>query len=487
MNDSLATASARTHAEAYPFNPGEHLGRLLADVGLSTGDTGGAVSFAGTDPILTSHLRLGSCIGLPIMGCAVAAVALWKLRTGQSQDLALDLRQAVHGITPHAFWHPTLNGEMAPHPLIIDNPFLLDTYRTNDGRTVMISAVYPHQVAKWCRFLDVPPDRGRVSEAAGKWDAAPLEDAANSESLPICIVRTPEEWETHPQGRWLAQQPVITMEKIGDAPPRPLSAEPQRPLDGIRVLSFTHAVAGPTVGRTLAEQGAQVLCATRPNDYEHDFIYCEANLGSRSAYIDLTTDSGRTRADELLVSTDVVVNNHRHGKLEALGLSTDLLASRYPGIISVSVTCYGHGGPWAARGGFDMNGSAAAGLMTLEGTPDLPRLPVTGLINDFITGYMGAIGATAAIRRQAIEGGSWSVNVSLTRTAMWYLSLGLVDPSDAGSTEEHSLHEPRAYDARSPLGDVHVLAPPVDFSLTPPRWPDPPLVPRGSSRPTWDF
>jgi crotonobetainyl-CoA:carnitine CoA-transferase CaiB-like acyl-CoA transferase len=484
MNDALM-ATCEDGMEETAFDPIEHLDRVLADVGLSTVDCGGEVTFAGSDPILPSRLRLGCCIGIPIMGCAVAASALWKLRSGNGQDLALDLRRAVHGITPHAFWHPTLNGEMAPHSLILDNPFLLDCYRTKDERTVMVSAVYPHQVVKWCRFLDVPPDRSRVAEAIGKWESIQLEDAANAAALPVCIVRTPQQWEAHPQGKWLAQQPVITLEKMGDSPPRPLSTEPSRPFDGVRVLSFTHAVAGPTVGRTLAEQGAQVLCATRPNDFEHDFIYCEANLGSRSAYIDLTTEAGRIKADELLADTHVVVNNHRQGKLEPLGLDRDLLADRYPGIVSVSVTCYGQDGPWAGRGGFDMNGSAAAGLMTIEGSRDLPRLPITGLINDFITGYLGAIGATAAILKQASEGGSWSVNVSLTRTAMWYLSLGLVNPSIAGSTEEHSLREPQPYDAASPLGDVHVLAPPVEFSLTPPRWPDPPLVPRGSSRPSW--
>jgi crotonobetainyl-CoA:carnitine CoA-transferase CaiB-like acyl-CoA transferase len=467
------------------FNPGEHLDRLLADVGLSAASTGGEVTFTGCDPIVASRLRLGACIGIPIMGGAVAAAALGKLRGGQNQDLALDLRQAIHGITPQAFWHPTINGEPAPAPLVADDPFLLDSYLTRDGKTVMASGVYPHQVVSWCRFLDVPPDRARVARAIARWDAADLEDAANDAGLPACVVRTPEEWADHPQGRWLAARPVIGIERIGDASARrPPPAS--RPLEGIRVLSFTHAVAGPVVGRTLAEQGAQVLGATRPNDFEHDFIYTEANIGSRSAYLDLATERGRSQAGELLATANVVVNNHRYGKLEALGLDGPELARRYPGIITVSVTCYGHGGPWGARGGFDMNGSAVSGLMTVEGTTSQPRLPVTGLINDFITGYLGAIGATAAVIRQATEGGSWQVNVSLTRSAMWYLTLGLVDPSLAGTTDEHSLTDPGAYDAPSPFGQIHMLAPPVRFSRTAPRWPDPPLVPRGSSAPNWE-
>jgi crotonobetainyl-CoA:carnitine CoA-transferase CaiB-like acyl-CoA transferase len=154
-------------------------------------------------------------------------------------------------------------------------------------------------------------------------------------------------------------------------------------------------------------------------------------------------------------------------------------------MISVSVNCYGPIGPWSGRGGFDMNGSAVSGLMTIEGSESEPRLPVTSLINDYITGYMGAIGVSAALVKRATEGGSWHVTVSLTRTAMWCSSLGLVDPALAGSSEEHSPREPAPYDSRSPLGDVHMLAPPVRFSHTPPAWPEPILVPRGSSSPDW--
>jgi crotonobetainyl-CoA:carnitine CoA-transferase CaiB-like acyl-CoA transferase len=132
-----------------------------------------------------------------------------------------------------------------------------------------------------------------------------------------------------------------------------------------------------------------------------------------------------------------------------------------------------------------MNGSAASGLMTIEGTASAPTLPVTALINDYITGYMGAIGATAALVKRATEGGSWHVTVSLTRSAMWCGSLGRVNPSLAGCDDDHRLREPLPYDAPSPLGDVHMLAPPVQFSLTSPSWPDPILVPRGSGRAEW--
>ena len=470
------------------FDPVAALDHLLADVGLCSDSAGGSIRFAGQDPILPARHRLGACIGIPMMAAAVGAAAFGSQHGDQGQDLQLDLRQAIHGINPDLTWHPTLNGEPPPHPLVYDNPFLLAPFVSADGRTMMASGVYPHLAAKWCRFLDVPPDFAKVAAAFARWDAFELEEQANAVGLPLCVARTPEEWLAHEQGALLATQPVIGLRRIGDAEPRhrvgPRTAATQ-PFEGIRALSFTHAIAGPVVGRTLAEHGADVLCVTRPNDYEHDFIYFHANTGSRSTYADLTTKAGRERTHGLLTGADVVVNNHRGNKLEALGLQPSVLAERYPGIVAVSITCYGSEGPWARRGGFDMNGSAASGLMAIEGSQAEPRLPATGMINDFITGYLGAAGAAAGLLRQADEGGSWHVTVSLTRTAMWYQTLGLVDPDQAGSSDEHSPREPIAIDTSTPMGAVHTLAPPVQFSRTPARWRDPILVPRGSSPPYW--
>jgi crotonobetainyl-CoA:carnitine CoA-transferase CaiB-like acyl-CoA transferase len=478
MNSATATATGTG------CDPNAALDGLLADIGLSSDDAGGKVTFAGTDPIFPARHRLGAAIGIPMMGNAVAAAAIHRQRGGPGQDLDIDLRQAIHHINPSYAWKPRLAGEFPSIALFKDNPFGLIAYRTADERTVMASAVYPHQVASWCRFLDIPPDFTKAAQAFAQWDAFELEEAANKAGLPACVARAPGEWLDHPHGALLATQPVIGLTRIGEGSPRPLGPS-DRPFGGVRVLSFTHAVAGPTVGRVLAEQGADVLGATRPNDFEHDWVYFEANIGSRSAWIDLTTPTGQRDLDRLLHGAHVVVNNHRGFKLERLGIGPHELARSHPGLVHVSVTCYGSSGPWAGRGGFDMNGSAASGLMVLEGGADHPRLPPTGLINDFITGYMGALGAAAGLIKQQREGGSWHVTVNLTRTAMWYQTLGLVDPEAANSDEQSTIGDPAAYDADSPMGRVHMLAPPVTFSQTPARWPDPILVPRGSSVPEW--
>ena len=406
------------------------------------------------------------------------------MRGGIGQDLHLDLRQAVHGITPHYAWHPSLNGLAHSHALVFDNFFLLAPYKTRDGRTVMASGVYPHMAAAWLRFLDCPPEREKIVAAFARWDSAELEEAANAEGLPLTIARTPEEWLAHPPGALLAAKPVIEVEKIADSAPMPFVAA-ERPLSGVRVLSFTHAIAGPTVGRTLAEHGADVLNATFPNHFEHDFIYNEANVGSRSANLDLRVAEHRDRVEQLLTTTDVMVDNHRPNKMAEHGLGAEQLADRHPGIVSVSVCAYGHEGPWREWAGFDMNGSAASGVMAIEGGEGDPKLPPTGMLNDFITGYLGAAGASAALIRRASEGGSYRVKVSLARTGVFVTSLGEVASALAGSSPEHQLREPEDVTAETPLGTLVQLAPPVAFSETRPRWEAPILVPRGSSKPEW--
>ncbi|HUO37663.1 MAG TPA: hypothetical protein VMU34_07435 [Mycobacterium sp.] len=110
------------------FDPTIALDDLLADVGLSDTDAGGSVTFAGQDPIIAARHRLGAAIGIPMMGNAVAAAAMHRLRGGPGQDLHVDLRQAVHHINPSFGWKPTLAGEFPSIALLIDNPFALIPY-----------------------------------------------------------------------------------------------------------------------------------------------------------------------------------------------------------------------------------------------------------------------------------------------------------------------------------------------------------------------
>lgn len=467
------------------FDPVTALDGLLGEVGLSSGAGGGSVQFVGADPIFASRHRLGACMAVPLMANAVAAAAIWRERVGRGQDLAVDLRQAIHQISPRTGFQPTLSGHRYPGGRqTAGNMFLFDPFPTRDDRLIQATGTYPPMRDAWLRFLRTPPDVEQVAAAIARWDAFDLEDAAFEAGLIATVVRTPQEWLAHPHGKHLAATPTISLTKVGDAPQRPFEFAP-RPLGDVRVLSFTHAIAGPTVGRSLSEHGADVLNATFPDDFEYDGIWIEANVGSRNANLDLRDETDRDQVKRLLSEADVLVDNHRTGKLARYGLDPGQLAEEHPGLITVSLTAFGDSGPWAERGGFDWNGSSTSGLMALEGSAEHPVLPPTRVINDHITGYLGSIGAMGALIKRADEGGSWHVSVNLTSNAMWCSSLGLVDPELAESDDEHRPRPPEDIAVQTPLGPLHRLGSQVRFSETPARWEDQVLVPRGSSEPVW--
>src|SRR5262249_4401556 len=215
--------------------------------------------------------------------------------------------------------------------------------------------------------------------------------------------------------------------KIADSEPEPFGAA-DRPLSGIRVLGATHVIAGSVVSRTLAEQGAEVLKLERPQDFEHDIFTSDPTVGQRSAWLDLKSPEGNKRGHELAKGADVFVDSFRGRGLANRGFSPQELAARRPGSIYCSVRCYGYDGPWANRGGFDMEALCVSGFTNVEGTPDRPKFPPTTVMNDFIAGYLGAAGVTAALIRRAREGGTYHVKICLTRHPMWYPTLRAVDP-----------------------------------------------------------
>ena len=135
----------------------------------------------------------------------------------------------------------------------------------------------------------------------------------------------------------------------------------------------------------------------------------------------------------------------------------------------------------------DEIGGAVSGLFCIEGTPTHPKSPPIIPIVDNIVGWLGTIGVLAALRRRAVEGGSYRVTVSLTRTLLWLLSLGIFDKdyarATAGSSDEHADVAPDLFTAETPLGTYQGITELV-LSRTPASFRTV-LVPRGSSKPEW--
>lgn len=122
-------------------------------------------------------------------------------------------------------------------------------------------------------------------------------------------------------------------------------------LEGIKVLDLCIILAGPTMGRTLGEYGADVIKIDNPKRGSFVARHNDINRGKRSILLDLKSEEGRDIFWKMLEDADVVAQNYRAGAVQKLGLSYEEVSKRKPDIIYASLNAYGHVGPWAGRPG----------------------------------------------------------------------------------------------------------------------------------------
>jgi crotonobetainyl-CoA:carnitine CoA-transferase CaiB-like acyl-CoA transferase len=465
---------------------------VLRDVGMSTADSGGKLTFYGRDPIIPAAHRFGTMAAIGMAAKAVGVAALWQDRTGDGQDIAVDVRKALRRF--YGFFDlkwETINGRP---PSLADslNPFLSADpqlfWETRDGRHVVAINIYPKLAARALSLLRSGASSESVGNAIRQWRADDLENAAAEAGLPIAKVRTFAEFQKELQyTEVLSRMPLIRVEKIGESEPIPFKKHAQSPLDGIRALGMGHVIAGAAMGRDLALYGADVLNIWRPNDTEIEAFAWDAQVGMRSTILDASKED-RAKLDRLLTDADIFFANKRPGYLERNGLDAEELSAKKPGLIHARVVLHGDSGPWKNRPGFDEVGAGVAGLFSVEGTPTNPKSPPIIPICDNVVAWLGTVGILAALRRRAVEGGSYRVTVSLTRTVLWLMSLGIFDKdyarAAAGSSDEHTNVAPDLFTAETPLGTYQGITDQVVMSRTPGSFRTV-LVPRGSSKPEW--
>jgi crotonobetainyl-CoA:carnitine CoA-transferase CaiB-like acyl-CoA transferase len=485
--------------------------QFMKDLGFSPSDGGGKVTFTGQDPILRSHFRIGAAMAIPAMGAGVGAAAIWRARTGNTQDLTVDLRESVYNVNPligaimrmsqsagvipaadplpsnFNFLHPTVNGLLVQAPIGLGNPMTFVPFETKDGRFFNITGAYPHLERRGLQALNVPPGRDNLVRGFKNVNSFEFEERLNEMGGVGVVHRSAKEWLAHPEGVYLAKTPLVEVVKIANSGPEPWAANPARPLSGVKVMSNTHVIAGTVSARTLAEYGAQVLHVARDQAFEHEGLVVDVNVGMRSTFVDLRNPEQNRRLKALVPRADVFIENYRVGTLDRLGFGAQELAAVRPGIIYLSVNANSWDGPWAKRGGFDMEGLAVSGFTLAEGDGGPPRFPPTLVMNDYIAGYLGAAGVLAALRRRAKEGGSYHVRVSLTRAAMWYASLGQFPTKEFDANDpQHRMIEPELLVAQTPYGKVQRLGPQVKLSKTPGRWRTPLVAVRGADTVNWE-
>jgi hypothetical protein len=227
----------------------------------------------------------------------------------------------------------------------------------------------------------------------------------------------------------LRSQPLIELQRRGDAPARAGAMNDAAPLRGIRVLDLTRVIAGPVCTRRLALLGADVLRVDPPHLPEPEWQHLDAGHGKRSAVLD-----ARSREMTALVQqADVVVLGYRPSAIERLGLSPAVLAERHPGLVIAQLSAWGSEHP--DRAGFDSLVQAESGIAIVESpdgqTPGV--LPAQAL--DHSAGYLLAAAVCAALARQRAEGGTWQVSTSLRRVAAELLGM----PRRAEPASEHQI------------------------------------------------
>ena len=430
----------------------------------------------GDDPVFVTPWRIGGAGAAALGAVGLAVSDLWRLRTGKPQAVAIDRHAAAASLRSNTY--VLQNGKK---PVSWDP--LAGHYPTRDGRVMFLHTNHPHHRAGALRIAGAAAEtREALAEAVARWDGLAIEAAIAAGGCVGGLVRSRDEWNAHPHGVAVARLPLIDIVKIGEAPPRPLP-KGERPLSGVRALDLTRVLAGPTSGRVLAENGADVLHVAAPHLPYQTEILMDTGHGKRCAWVDLTTPAGRDTMTALLREADIFTQGYRPGTVAARGFSAEQVAALRPGIVCVSICAYGHDGPWADRRGFDSIVQNVTGLSATQGSLAKPRnLPVQAL--DYIAGYLGALGAMVGLARRIEQGGSWLVRVSLVQVAHWLASLGTVAP-DNGLAE---LPEPELarylMESDGPFGHLRHLKPVVQLSETPPYFARPP-EPLGSSPARW--
>jgi crotonobetainyl-CoA:carnitine CoA-transferase CaiB-like acyl-CoA transferase len=386
-----------------------------------------SISLPGTGLGAPSSFKLGilaqASIGLSALS---AALVHRHLNNTAVPRIQVPLQHAVVEFNCSSFL--TIDGKSLSPP----RPPIGGLHKTADGHVRIHDGFLVHREATkkllGCLGED---DRDNIAAAVAQWATMDFENAAVEAGLAVVSLRSFEQWDSHPQSRAISDFPII-IRKISDGPPSSQSTNlkpgSDKCLRGLRVMEMDRVIAGPVAGKTLAAHGADVLWITSPNLEDQPALDRDFARGKRSIRLDINLPEDRAKLDRLLEDADVFLQSYRPGSLASKGLSPENIAAKSrKGIIYANLSAYGPTGPWSKRRGFDSLVQAGTGMNVSEaeyfGAGEAARpLPFQAL--DHASGFFLAAGIAAALYRQATEGGSYVVDVSLAGTGKFLRSLG---------------------------------------------------------------
>ena len=420
------------------------------------------ITTTGTDA-LPSYFAVSELASASI-GMAGAMISNWRaLETGSVAPVQVDQRLASK------WFDMTIRTQDWKLPSIWDP--LAGDYQTRDG-WIRLHTNAPHHRTAALSVLGNYNTRDELAMAVRDWQSDVLETDIVAANGCAATMRSLADWQAHPQGRSVANEPLIRWQQHAKATVTPSSIDPTRPLRGIRVLNLTRVLAGPVAGRFLAAYGADVLRIDPPG-WDEGAVIPEVTLGKRCAGLDLREAEDRKIFEDLVSSADILLHGYRPDALPALGYDAKTLRAINPALIDVTLSAYGWTGPWKNRRGFDSLVQMSCGIadwgMTHAGTEKPVPLPVQAL--DHATGYLMAASAVRALIRRATHGEIATTRHSLARTAHMLSKTATPDCIGMIAAETDTDIGPKLED--TDWGPARRIAFPVNITGTPHHWDHP--------------
>jgi crotonobetainyl-CoA:carnitine CoA-transferase CaiB-like acyl-CoA transferase len=419
---------------------------------------------------------------------SVVAALTARQRTGLGQRVEVPLFNAMFEVIGVAGAYISAEGMPPPLPLKGNGS---GTYRCADGRFVQFNPI--GSSARFVRWLVDLAGAGawaaegltdglrlarepelaellcaRLRELFSTRTAQEWEELGGPAGVPISMVRTGTEWLGNPHAQAsravtvvddpelgptaMAGLPVHTVTSnaltigprspvdgdrervLGDLEERPLPRIPVgeqaaigRPYEGLRVVDLTEILAGPTSGRILGEFGADVVKINGVNTTVS--AHCLLNRGKQSILLNVESERGQEVFWRLIEQADVVIQNYPKGTADRYGIGYEHVKARKPDIIYVSVSCYGYGGIWDGRRGYETQGQAVSGIMERAGGDYPPEVLGPYNVLDFGTGVMASFAASVAIYHRTVTGQGQHVTASLAQTGTYHQASYLLDYS----------------------------------------------------------
>lgn len=196
------------------------------------------------------------------------------------------------------------------------------------------------------------------------------------------------------------------------------------PYRGLKVVDLTRVLAGPFCTMMLADQGATVIKVEPPktgDDARHigPFIkgksayFMSLNRGKHSIALDLKAEDDRAVFERLLGEADLLVENYRGGTMEKLGYDWPGLHARFPKLIYVAISGFGHTGPYKEKPAYDMVVQGMGGVMSLTGQPGGPPTRVGTSIGDIAAGLFALSAIGAALYHRERTGEAQKIDVAM--------------------------------------------------------------------------